>query len=87
MKNDGSRPSRFDMIANQMMKGITGSRRQGNTAGTPEEIEDFKRVYGDTIAYLERKFPKSSNVGTWRSWQSDLVGRQTKNGAICGSGR
>jgi hypothetical protein len=62
MKNDGSRPSRFDMIANQMMKGINGSKRQGNTAGTEKEIEEFQRVYGETITYLDKLFPKSMNV-------------------------
>ena len=61
MKKDG-RPTRFDMIANQMMKGCKGSGKQGNIAGTLEQVEDFKRVYGETIAYLESMFPKTSTV-------------------------
>lgn len=63
MTNEGIRPTRFDMITNQMMKGCNKKGRQGNTAGTPEEIEDFKRVYGNTIRYLEAKIPKTVSVG------------------------
>lgn len=62
MKNDGSRPTRYDMIANQMMKGCHGSGKQSNVAGTPAQIEDFKRVYHDTIAYLEKTFPKNITI-------------------------
>lgn len=62
MRNDGTRCTRFDMIANQMMKGCNGNCRQGNIAGTDEQMNDFKRVYVDTISYLEALFPKASTV-------------------------
>lgn len=62
MTNNGARPTRFDMIANQMMKGIKGATMQGNLAGTKEEIETFKQLYGETISYIEEMVPKSSKV-------------------------
>lgn len=62
MTNEGIRPTRFDMIANQMMKGCKGSNTQGNLAGSKEQVEDFKRVYGKTVAYLETMFPKTGTV-------------------------
>lgn len=63
MTNDGVRPTRFDMIANQMMKGCNAKGLAGNVAGTPEQIEDFKKLYGKTIKYLEEKIPKTVSVG------------------------
>lgn len=68
MRLDGTRPDRFEMIANQMMKSMSGRGYKGNrkgacnTSGDREEIEEFKRVYADTITYLESKFPRSSTV-------------------------
>ena len=57
------RSTRFDMIANQMMKGCNGGRQQSNIAGTKQQIEDFHRIYGDTIRYLENTLPKTVSVG------------------------
>jgi hypothetical protein len=59
MTNEGIRPTRFDMIANQMMKGCNGKVQQNNIAGTKQQIEDFHRIYGSTIRYLEEKIPKT----------------------------
>ncbi len=61
--SESHRPTRFDMIANQMMKGCNGKVQQNNIAGTQEQIEDFQRIYGDTIRYLEDTLPKSVSVG------------------------
>ncbi len=64
MRIDGTRPDRFEMIANQMMRSLTGKGYRGtkqrcNVAGDREEIEEFKRVYKDTISYLESKFTRN----------------------------
>lgn len=61
--SESHRPTRFDMIANQMMKGCNGRVQQNNIAGTNEQIEDFHRIYGETIRYLESTLPKSVSVG------------------------
>lgn len=63
MTNEGVRPTRFDMIANQMMKGCNAKVHQNNLAAAREQIEDFQRVYGDTIRYLEDNIPKTVSVG------------------------
>lgn len=62
--SDRTRPrgNRFDNIANQMMKGCNGKIKANNVAGTDQEMEDFKRIYGDTITYLEESLPKSLSV-------------------------
>jgi hypothetical protein len=65
MRLDGTRPDRFEMIANRMMKSLTGRgyhgvrRRKNNVAGDREEIEEFKRVYHDTISYLDSTFTRN----------------------------
>jgi len=47
------------------MKSLNGKgyygvhRRKNNVAGNREEIEDFKRVYHDTISYLDGLFTKN----------------------------
>lgn len=68
MRLDGTRPDRREMIANQMMKSMTGNGYSGryngrnNTAGDREEIEEFKRVYARTISYLDKRFSRKSDA-------------------------
>lgn len=64
MSSDRTRPrgNRFDSITNQMMKGCNGTIKMNNVAGTDQEIEDFKRVYSDTITYIEESLPKDISV-------------------------
>jgi hypothetical protein len=57
-----ARGNRFDSIANQMMKGCNRIVKKNNVAGTDQEMEDFKRVYGNTITYLEESLPKTLSV-------------------------
>jgi len=54
-----ARGNRFDSIANQMMKGCNGIIKANNVAASDRDMEDFKRVYGETIAYLEEVLPKT----------------------------
>lgn len=56
------RGNRYDSITNQMMKGCNGKVQANNVAATDQEIEDFKRIYGDTISYLDENLPKSLSV-------------------------
>lgn len=57
-----ARGNRFDSIANQMMKGCNGKVKANNVAGTQQEMDDFKRVYNETIIYLENTLPKDLSV-------------------------
>ncbi len=56
------KPDRFEMIANQMMKGCNG-KAHCNLAGTREDVDEFKKTYADTIRYIEETLPKSLSVG------------------------
>ena len=55
--------TRYEMIANQMMKGCSGKVLQGNIAGTTSQIEQFREIYHDTIVYIEEMIPKPISVG------------------------
>lgn len=57
------RPTRFDMITHQMMKGCNGKLGPNGVCDTDEQIENFKNMYGDTIRYVEKTLPKSMSVG------------------------
>lgn len=58
-----TRPSRFEMIANQMMKGINSRCAPNGRASTQELITSFQKRYYDTIKYIEVTLPKNISVG------------------------
>jgi len=58
-----SHPSRFEMIANQMMKGTHSSCAKNGRANTQELMNVFQKRYYNTIKYVEENIPKSVSVG------------------------
>jgi len=53
--------ARYEMIANQMMKGCT--KKLTSKAGSRDEIELFCLRYQNTIKYVDSVLPKSVGVG------------------------
>lgn len=58
-----SHPTRFEMIANQMMKGTHSRCAKNGRANTQELMDVFQKRYYDTIKYVEENTPKSVSVG------------------------
>lgn len=57
-----SKQARFHMIANQMMKGCNGTVERNNVASTKPQMEDFKRVYAETINYVNETIPRTMSA-------------------------
>jgi hypothetical protein len=53
--------TRYEMIANQMMKGC--GNKLTSKAGSDQEIDEFCKRYHKTIKYLEDTMPKTISVG------------------------
>lgn len=56
-----TRMSRYEMIANQMMKGC--GKRQTAKAGSRDEIDLFCLRYHNTIKYVDDMLPRNVSVG------------------------